>query len=157
MLKLIGSIAWIFACCLFGLEIIRYNRSRVRQIAAFADLIKFIKLKIEYYAQPIPEILKECDSDLLLRCGFCDTFPQEINELCGDSILFLDSECEKIVNSFCQGIGKGYRDNEVRLCESYMRELCDRLEKSKEAGSKNEKLTVTLCFCFSGIVLLLLL
>ena len=87
-MKIIGSMIWLLTGFLISKEINKSKREYLRRVEAFIELIKFIRLKIECFVTPIPDILRECDLDTIRICSGKDSAPSSIEKILPCVIVF---------------------------------------------------------------------
>lgn len=153
--KVLGAFLWLISGVYVSTEINKLSKARLEQVSAFIELISFVRLNIDCYATPMPDILAECDSKLIERCGGENADKSTLANFFDSSDIILPKDAKKAVGEFCHTVGKGYKDSEIRMCDSYI----IRLEKLREELSAkqpgSEKLSLTMCICIFGTLLLL--
>ena len=124
------------------------NRSaeqKLLQIEAFLRLLSFLHLQVECFSLPVGEILGRSDPQILLGCGWHrDKVPSSLSELLG-GIRILDVQSQRILCELADSFGRGYREEEVRLCESAERQLRERAELLRRGIEGKKKTNLTLC------------
>lgn len=109
-----------------------YYEKRIKEkIARYSELISFIsyiKNQIEYFSYPINEIFE--------RYQPCSPFISSIIENNVDT-KYLTSEEKAQINEFVASLGKGYKKEQIALCEYTISFFNVSLEKTKyEAPNK---------------------
>ena len=155
MMRIIGGCALLLSCALTSSYIISVEKNKIEQIETFISLIKSIRHHIECYSMPIEKILLS-NKDILLRLGVekdISSFSQILSEceiMCGE-------DCKKILNTFADTLGKGYREQQVKLCDATISALEEIKRKLVSAYPSKKKTTIALCFAFGGALLIALL
>lgn len=148
-MKLIGSVFIIFASVVSSYFYEKTLKENMKNTDELYDLINYIKINIEYFSTPINEIL--------ISYSYNSIF---IQELIGKSNLkvlnFLDSNTKSNLNSFFNELGKGYKKEQIALCEYNLKILDALREKMKMEFSNKSKLFRSLSL-FSGIGCVILL
>ena len=155
MMKIIGGGVLLLSCALTSSYIISAEKRKIEQLEAFIALIKRTKEMIDCYAMPIEKIFNS-SGDILLRLGIekdITDFSQLVSEceiLCGE-------DCRKILFVFSESLGKGYRENQVKLCDATLSELEEIRKRLVLAYPSKKKTTAALCFAVGGALLIALL
>lgn len=155
--KVIGSFLWLLSGFFLSVEINKYNKKKLTQAEAFISLIKNIRLKIECYAMPIPDILARCDDRIIAECGGESASRSSLKCFYEGIRLSIDGRGKKAVHDFCMTVGSGYKENEIKVCDTYIRELTDYKSELSEKLPGAEKLCTTVCVCGFGMLLLILI
>ncbi len=155
MMRIIGGSAIILSCALTVSCISSAEKKKIEQIEAFISLIKSIRHHIECYSMPIEKILLS-SKDILLRLGVekdISSFSQIFSECeitCGEDF-------EKILRAFSISLGKGYREDQVKMCDMALSELEEIRKKLIAAYPAKKKTAAALCFAAGGALLIALL
>ena len=134
------------------------DRRRWKQVGAFLALLRTVKNRIDCYGEPIDTILSRCDAALLLACG------HRAGRDAPDFFAFLEgcelclSEGERqILYEFSGELGRGYRAEQVKVCEYYMARLDRAREALEEELPGRRKMIRTVCLSASlGAILMLI-
>lgn len=156
LVKLAGSIVWIFVGFAVSREINNYENKKLTQTDAFITLINHIKLNIDCYALPVPSILQSCDRGLICDCGGENAPMSGISEFINGCDICLDANIYAVLTSFADSLGKGYRESEIRLCDLCISELSAYKNGLLEKLGKSKKLCTTICLCIFCAVLLII-
>lgn len=148
-MKLLGSILIIFASVMSSYFYEKRLKDGIRSSEALCELIRYIKNKIEYFSISIDEILKSYPNDNeFINCIINQ------RELC--NICFLEENTAKDVKAFFAKLGKGYKKEQLALCEYTLKELESVKDKMKKEFSKKAKIFHSLSLFFGiGCVILL--
>ena len=152
MAKIIGSLCLLISSLFTAFLMVEREKKKRAQLRRFIDLIRYIQRSIEAFNLPLGEIIKRVDTVLVSDC--------EISA--GDFIkpkseLLVSEKDEKSIKEFFSSIGKGYRDEQIKLCSYYVDELEDSLSQTEADFPKKRRLTYTLSICAAlGAIILML-
>lgn len=157
MNKLIGAV-FLFASALFcACYLISREKRRMKILRGFTDLIGEIYKQIEMLNLPIPEILSGADRDFLLLCGAADGDKITLERLVDLTEDVLTAREKELILSFSAGLGRCYRDEQLKLCKYYYGEIGICLEKLKSEYPKKRRLIFTLSICAAlGVIILII-
>ena len=133
------------------------NRSegeRLEQTEGLIALIKFLRTQIDCFSMPVGEALSRCPREILDRCVGGGVSPSGAEELL-ESLRTYDRQTRGIMEQLCRQIGRGYRAEQLALCDG----ICEQLEQRREALAQQlplkKKRNSTLCV--SGALVLVIL
>lgn len=142
-MKLIGSILIIFASVIASYFYEKRLQSYITSTEELYELVLYIKNKIEYFSMPVNEILNSYSRDTGI-----------INKLSEPD--FLDKSIKGDIESFISNLGKGYKKEQVALCEYTLSVLEASKNKMKMEFTKKAKTFRSLSL-FTGIGCVILL
>lgn len=127
----------------------------LEQTEALIAWLRFMRSEIECFAMPLPRALERCPRELYARCGYhLQTPPSGVAEFISACEL-ADAETGRQLERFAEDIGKGYRDEQLTLCDYYLellearrQELCGQLPTRKKLNG---------ALCLSGALALVIL
>ena len=128
----------------------------IEQYSSYARLVAFTRLQIECFALPCEEIIARCDPSIISGCGYAlDHTPKNFRELVNGSLI-ADAELSRLAKGFSMEFGRGYRSDELKLCDEFLFDLRDKERKLRDELQKKKKVTSTLCIslALSAIILL---
>lgn len=144
MLKFIGCLLILAAGSGAAVLSIRTERRRLEVLDAWIDLIAYVRSRIDCFLMPQDAILASCDRGLILRCG--GTFPcTDFSALARAAVKYLTPESRRQIGAFADGIGSGYREEQVRACDYYIDALREIRKKQAEALPARIRVRVALC------------
>lgn len=113
------------------------------QAEAFISFLRFLRSEIECFSMPLSRAMARCPSDILTECG-CE---EQIHGLRGflQCCAVYDSETVELMLRFCDDVGKGYRDEQLLLCDYYISLLDERRRYLFEALPSRKKRNSALC------------
>ena len=155
--KIIGSFLWVAAGFLISMQINKSKREYLRRIEAYIELIKFIRLKIECFVTPIPDILQECDDEILKLCCKGQSIPYSIEEIHKSIPRNDNSKGYRIIRDFFRSIGKSYKDSEIRLCNNSICALIEHKDEIEKRLPSEERARTALWLCSFCALLLIIL
>lgn len=144
MLRLIGCGLILAAGCGAALLCVRTQRRRLEVLDAWIELIAHARLQIDHFLTPKDEILATADAELLRRLGGVpadSSFPSLLRQTEGQ----LSDGARRLVVSFVEGIGNGYREEQVRACDYYIDALRVLYGREAEALPARMRVQVALC------------
>lgn len=144
MLKFIGCLLILAAGGGAAVLSVRTERRRLEVLDGWIDLIAYVRSRIDCFLMPQDAILASCDRRLILRCGGtlpCADFPA----LARAAESYLAPESRRQVGSFAEGIGSGYREEQVRACDYYIDALREIRKRQAEALPSRIRVRVALC------------
>lgn len=152
-IKVIGAALLLLCgglwCALRGRE---EQEERVR-VAALADLLARVGERIEGLCLPLDDILASLPPALLQACGMAE---RTCEALSAAMAAVQDSQAAEIMARASVQLGRGTREDQVRLCAALSGELQRRSEAMREECRKNERARAALVMCaaLGGIILL---
>ncbi len=148
-MKLLGAI--LIICASISASFFYENglKQKIKNHTALNELILHIKSQIDYFEKPIFEILKDFQAtnefikDILEK--------KELSDLS-----WVDSSVRKDVYSLLKTIGKGYKKEQISICDYTSKILSACIEKMKLEFSKKAKVyrSLSLFIGFSAVILL---
>ena len=150
MYRIIGGTAIILSCTMAASYINSLEKRKIEQAEALIELVKYTRDQIDSYAMPIEKILLG-SKEILIKIGKenIKSF-SELSEGCIE-------ECRKTILLFGESIGKGYREQQVKMCDRVLSELESIRKKLAEAYPSKKKTNSALCFAAGGALLIALL
>lgn len=134
---------------------LHYERTRLRLLEAWIELLLFIRGQIDCYLTPIDGILRAADPELLCACmgrRGCSS----LQELLRGGRMYLPPEAVRLLSAFSREIGSSYREEQLRRCDYYLCALRPLRDKTAEELPVRIRLSVTLSACLAiGTAILL--
>ncbi len=143
--KIIGALI-LFLSGLWGARLLNARAEAVlRQSEAILSLLRVVKLRVDCYAEALPEILSSISPEILRDCGYrADGAPRDFDQLLiGCAVL--DEESVSALREFASEFGRGYRDEQVRACSYTISRVEARRETLAVALPMEKKRNITLC------------
>ena len=148
-MKFIGSALIIIAsiCASFFYE--KKLKAEIHSLNEAIDFILYVKTQILYYSKPINEIYKDYNKTSL--------FLQEILESKEKATLTnFNKESKEKLTSFLSTIGKGFKSEQISLCEDTITYLNEQLTRLEAEYSKKTKAYRSISL-FVGVCVVILL
>lgn len=155
MVRLIGCGLILAAGCGAALLCVRTQRHRLEVLDAWIELIAHARLQIDHFLTPKDEILAALDPDLLRRLGGAPA-DRSFSSLLRQTEGQLSDGARRLIVSFTEGIGNGYREEQVRACDYYVDAL--RVLYGREAEALPARIRVQVALCWTaalGVAILL--
>ena len=153
--KLVGAALVLASGTGLAVGAARFERVRLQVHDALISLLFFIKGRIDCYAMPAEQIMLEMDKSILADCR-CPGQVDSIRALLPHVQSYLDPETYRVLQSFGEGLGSGFREEQIKRCEYYIELLRDKrlqLEAQRAARAKTNGAIWILCAL--GAVILL--
>lgn len=158
MIKFFGSLIIIISAVYCGLNKVKIERLKFREIAAFSKMIKYVSDNIEHYSKPLPEIFADMNDEYLEKVGLLQEIRLNgINNAISTYKFKLDDTEQKIVKSFAERIGTGYKDDELSLCRFTYGKLCESEVRMQQEIKNTEKMYLTIPLLLALSVILILI
>jgi stage III sporulation protein AB len=153
---MLGMCAILFGGIACGVSLNKRAEHELREAESWGELFRYITEKITAFGMPVNEIIAECDSDLLERCGLLGGASLSFKErVLSREIRYKRSE--KIIRSFAESFGKIDRAEQIKDCEYYTR-LMENHRQTLEGKLQNQKkinLTLSVSVALAIIIILI--
>lgn len=130
------------------------GRTQVERVAAWADLFAGMGEQIDALCLPIGDILAAMPTDLLAACGLPSVcLPEQLIPAAGE---VRDRAAGEAIARALSELGRGSREDQVRLCRTAAGTLRDHAKRlaEREAGDRRVRRTLTVCGCLGLVILL---
>ena len=155
MLKLAGGAAVMISCAMASSYAVSVEKRKIEQLETFISLIKHVRNQIDCYSMPVEKILA-MGSEFLKRLGVEDG-TSDFSRLLSECKIECGEDCKKILYTFSENLGKGYREHQVKMCDGTLSELEDIRKRLLAAYPSKKKIAFALCFAAGGALLISLL
>lgn len=153
--KLAGAILLLASGTGLALGASRFSRNRLSVYDGLISLIFFIKGRIDCYAMPVQEILGTMDKGILADCR-CPGEIGSIDELLMHVRPYVTPQTLRVLRTFGQGLGSGFRDEQLRRCDYYIELLRqERMQMESELPMRARTNGMIWILCAVGAVILL--
>lgn len=153
--KIAGALLVLASGTGLAVGAVRYERVRLQVHDALISLIFFIKGRIDCYAMPVEQIMLTMDKSILADCR-CPGQVESIEALLPHVQSYLDPETYRVLQSFGEGLGSGFRDEQLKRCDYYMELLRQkRMQLEESLGARVRTNGVIWILCALGAVILL--
>ncbi len=158
VMKFSGAASMVFAAVFYGFIKIRDVRRGICELSAFCELVKYIGDNIEHFMKPIPDIITSYSNAYLDSCGFLpDARMHGLYNAWEASDFILNDEARSLLDEFFLSVGKGYVDDELRLCEYTSKRLCAVLDSVRISAKDKERIYKTIPLMLAASVVLILI
>lgn len=153
--KIAGALLVLASGICLAVGASRFERSRLQVHDGLISLLFFIKGRIDCYAMPADQILLEMDKGILADCK-CPGQVESIEALLPHVKPYLDPETYRVLQSFGQGLGGGFRDEQIKRCDYYIELLRQkRMQLESELPARVRTNGMIWILCAVGAVILL--
>lgn len=129
---------------------------RKRQLLEeLCGLMDWIQKNIECFAKPLDEISREYTSPLLDSYGFYAKWQNQDLLAAFEELPHLSDAVREVLLSYGRSVGKGYKEEELRLCRYTCEQLDRLLTKQKEDLHAKNQMYRTLPFLLVLSIVLL--
>ncbi|MBE6538213.1 MAG: hypothetical protein E7671_01950 [Ruminococcaceae bacterium] len=154
MYRIAGGLLIVLSAFLCGYMLVIKEKKHIEQLDIFTRLIKHIYKQIEAFNLPLGDILKNTDAELLSLINEGSGYTGDIT--LSDALLVTPKE-KKVIMSFFSGLGRCYRDEQLKMCKYYSDEIEALLAGRRKEYPKKRKLFLTLSLCAAlGLVILMI-
>ncbi|MBQ3063531.1 MAG: hypothetical protein IJC99_01845 [Clostridia bacterium] len=156
--KWLGVFLLFLTGALTGISLLTFERRRVTQAEGFLSLLRFFRWQIDALAEPIPQILADCDATVLSACGWQESArPATLDALLGGVTLYLSEDICRLLYDFAGSLGTVYREEQLRGCDYHLARLSPYCEKLRQELPKRERMALFLPIAAALCLILLLL
>lgn len=159
--KLAGSVILVAASIVYGRKKVLDERRKLRETEVLCDLVKHVGESIEHTLKPLPEIFRYYHNEVLEECGFLQEIREsglrQAWESRSEGMTGVDDNVNQQFSVFCREIGRGYRNEEVELCNLTLKRLQDECARLRNDSKNKEKLYKTIPPLMAMSVALMLL
>ncbi len=156
-LKVIGAIIIALSGIVGSFTLNRAARRSLEQTEGFITLIKRLRSDIDCFSLPLPTALERCPAEVYIKCGyFLGQTPRSVRALI-EACSVSDAESFRIMKAFAGSIGRGYREEQLAICDYYADLLEERRQRLYEQLPTRTKRNSALCLCGALAVVILLI
>ena len=152
--KVIGAVLLLLSGVLVAGRLNKIAAEALRQAEAWESLTEEIKRRVESFSLPISDILEECGSPLLFRCGYTQSaLPRDLSEMVKHTC-FYDAELANIAERFALEFGYEDRDAQTERCKYFASLISEKRKGLGDALPEKRKLnlTVSLSICLGLLI-----
>ena len=133
----------------------KWAKDTLRQTEHLISLVRFLRAQIECFSMSVPKALERAPDEILSGCGFSgEERPKSIGELI-DGCRITDEAVIRDMRRFSDDIGKGYREEQLTLCD-YCLSLLE-AERARIAGQLPLKIKVNSALSLAGAAAVVIL
>ncbi len=156
-MQIIGALLILCSALLIAWRIVADIDATLERTCALRGVLEHVKNMIECYALPIGQIFERIDPSMLRSCGyFGEAPPKDLSEFIEKTDI-LDKETLDIFSAFAKDFGKGYRQDELLRCGSFLEKIRSREQKMYKESAKKKRVVLTVAICSALTVVILLI
>lgn len=146
-MKIIGSLCILFSSIFASYYYEKSLKCKIKKCEEIIDFLSYIKFQIEYFSTPINIIFEKYDN----KTEFINCLIEN------QKIKAINQEADTKINDFFKAIGKGFKKDQLTLCDYTLKLLNEDLTKLKNEYPKKTKVfrSMSLFFGFCTIILLI--
>lgn len=153
--KIAGTLFVLASGACLALGAARFERCRLQVYDGLISLIFFIKGRIDCYAMPVDEIMRTMDKGILADCR-CPGQVESVEQLLLHAQPYLTAQTRRVLQGFAQGLGGGFRDEQIKRCDYYIELLrAERMQLETEVPARARASGALWILCAVGAVILL--
>lgn len=156
MIKTMGILVLLIAALYYSYSQQWLGKRKYKMLEELCDLLRWIQKNIECFVKPLDEISHEYTSPLLASYDFYKKW-QTIDLLTAfEELPYLTDDVRKVLQQYGKSAGRGYKEEELRLC----RYTCEQLNELRSKQAKDlhtkKRMYQTLPFLLVLSIILLL-
>ena len=154
-LKLLGTLLTVGCGAVCGLLSAQNERTRLSVLDAWIEVIDRIRSEIDLYLRPIDEIVVRL-SPVLVRRASAGMQRSTLQGMLLAASPYLSQECRRLLGALLGELGTSYRQEQIKLCDSFLASLRREREKIRGEQPARLRLCTVLPLCIAaGIAILL--
>ena len=155
--RIAGAAALLFSA-FFASYLLNSRMTKcARRLEGFINLLRFARAQIECYSLPVSEIFLRCDAKILADCGVPENSrPKSFVELLSQTGIS-DGVSRSAVESFADGFGKSYREEQLKGLDNTLNILVERKKILDAEFPKKKRVNTTLCISAALALIILML
>ena len=130
-------------------------REGITEVQSVISLIRFLRSEIECFSMPVPRALSRCPKEILVGCGYTDSCPPASIYSLTEHLS--NGAVQTQLVRFCEEIGKGYREEQLSLCDYYISVFEEQRRELAQQLPMRKKVNLTLCISSALAVVILLI
>lgn len=154
-MKLLGTCLLLVAAYILSLRYAREMKRGIDTWVACGDLIRYTRMQIDCFCTPKNRIFTSFHHRVLEENGFLPALRQGQEMGSAAEGTLEDKELVSLFSRFGQELGRGYREEQMAVCDFYLQMLQERLEGRQKALPSQVRVRRTVYI--SGAMLLALL
>lgn len=155
ILKLIGSIVVVASSISVAISHRVFQEKKLRTLDGFIALLMYIKGQVDCYALPLYEMLMGIPPEILYDCN-SPLGVESLDELIGESRVYLEDESLRLLESFSLEFGSIFREEQLRRCDFYIEALVEERKRLSADVERRARVGGALSVCaMIGLVILL--
>ena len=155
ILKLIGSVVVIASSISVAISHRIFQEKKLKTLDGFIALLMYIKGQVDCYALPLYEMLMGIPPEILCDCN-SPMGVESLDELIGESRVYLEDESLRLLESFSLEFGSIFREEQLRRCDFYIEALVEERKRLSADVERRARVGGALSVCaMIGLVILL--
>lgn len=119
-------------------SVVSGKRKRIRHTEAILGLFSHVRSNIEYFLTPVDGIFADFRNDALESCGFSRVLRESgIDAAVRSNTASFSPQTGELLLSFSSSLGKGYKEEQLRLCDYFREKVSEELERERESLKRN--------------------
>ena len=155
--KICGILLLLICGILSGVLFAAFERRKCRQAQGFVALLRYVRLQVECFSQPVAKILAHCDGQILTDCGTESVALADFSALLADTRLYLPEEFCRLLHDFGRQLGGSYRAEQLRCCDYYLERIVPLCDRMRGELPKRERMALILPMAMAALLVLMLL
>lgn len=156
ILKIVGAVIVSLSGVGLASLLCASSRAAVTQTEGLCALARYLGGEISCFCMPIPTALSRCPWEILKKCGAdARVRYQSVEELL-DACGIYDARTREITSAFAREIGRGYRAEQIALCERTAQMLSQHAQELLARLPTKQRLSGTLSVCSALAAVILL-
>ena len=137
----------------------RYAEGQLAMLEDFYELLSHIKERISVYLSPQSALLSDFRCETLEECGFIPVYREcgSLHTAFKSARISLCSDAKRLLSSFFESFGKGYKNEEIARAESAGAECKRILERERENVPRDVRLAGVLISSLALAVFILII
>jgi len=144
--KLLGTGILLGLAFFSSFRKINLEKKQLSSLNAWISLLYYIRGQIDCFSLPLCEILARVDPSILNELGYVDG-DVTLATLLEASTPCVPQESLFTLRACLSELGKSYREEQVKRCDYYLKQLEKQRDERKTALPSRAKLSVTLNLC----------
>lgn len=144
--KLLGTGILMGLGIFFSFRKVNLEKKQLATLNAWISLLYFIREQIDCFSLPLCEILSRVDPTILAEFGYTD-HEVTLAKLLECSRRHIPQESLFTLRSCLSELGKSYREEQIKRCDHYLKQLEKQQTECKTALPSRAKLSLTLNLC----------
>lgn len=149
MIKLVGSLLIICASLYASHLYDKKLKLSAENTRALSELIQYIKGQIEFFSKPLPKILSSYKTN---NSFIADVISNKENA----NLSLIDKNVQNDVHILLSSLGKGFKTEQINLCNYTIDVLNNSYDKSSQEFVKKSKICRSLSLFISVCMVILL-
>ena len=159
LLRIVGGALLLGGAALASVAYKRYAQRQLAQLEGFCKLLSHVREKIKVYLSPQSSLLSDFSCEELEDCGFMPEYRKSgsLNRAFRSSRISITEDAKRLLSSFFERFGRGYKDEEIARAGSATAECQRILERERCDVPRDVRLAGVLIASFALAVFILII